>query len=167
MEYIFEKIIEYNAEDFFKCYNETKDILDNNFDFESAAELGEDQKRAFFKAKYMKYIKAGPPAFCWKISDESGTLMVNAGILNGTRLDWYLGLTARDANNSRSWIYHPNWLSASHAFWAENGITTISAIFANENSNNSARNYTLAYSVPLYDGDPLIDGVHVNLEVPS
>lgn len=84
------------------------------------------------------------------------------------RIDRELTYTIPNHNPlDRSWIYHPNWLSASHAFWAENGITTISAIFANENSNNSARNYTLAYSVPRYDGDPLIDGVHVNLEVPS
>ena len=49
MVYTFEKTLEYNAEDFFKCYNETKDILDNNFDFEEATGLNEDQKRAFFK----------------------------------------------------------------------------------------------------------------------
>ena len=167
MAYTFEKIIEYNAEDFFKCYNETKETLETNFDFEDASELSDVEKRGFFKAKYMKYIKAGPPAFCWKVSDESGTLMVNAGILNGSRLDWYLGLTARDANNSRSWIYHPDWLTASHAFWTENGITTLSAIFANENSNNSARNYTLAHSVPRYEGEAVVDGTYVNLEVPS
>jgi hypothetical protein len=170
MEYIFEKTLKYNAEDFFKCYNETKDILDNNFDFEEATGLNEDQKRAFFKAKYMKYIKAGPPAFCWKISDESGTLMVNTGILNGSRLEWYLGLTARNANNSKSWLYDPDYNAAELAFWAEHGITSLSAIFANEDSNNSARNYGKVRGSSPVEGDNReysVDGIYVNLEVPS
>lgn len=167
MSYTFEKITEYNAEDFFKCYADTKEVLETNFDFEDASESSDREKFLFFKSRYLKYIQAGEPAFNWKVSNSSGVLMLNCGILNNSHLQWYLALTARDENNSKSWLYHRDFAAAGNVFWEAQGVTKFTVIFANENSDNSIRNYGTKRGSSPIEGDTRTygtEGIYINAE---
>ena len=167
MSYTFEKITEYNAEDFFKCYADTKEVLESNFDFEEFSDGSDRDKLMFFKAKYLKYINAGEPAFNWKVYNSSGVLMLNSGILYGSHLHWYLAIAARDENKSKSWLYHRDFAAAGNLFWEAQGVTKFTVTFANENSNNSIRNQGMKRGASPLEGDTRTygtEGIYVNAD---
>ena len=62
--------------------------------------------------------------FVWRVSDDDGVLMLNAGVQDGTTVKWLMGLVKPNAANSKSYLYSEDYRNARNAYWTSIGITS-------------------------------------------
>jgi len=79
------------------------------------------EKRDHMRSNFNRVMADG---FAWRVSDDEGVLMLNAGIQDGTTAQWLVGLVKPDASGSKSYLYNEDYRNARNAYWAEIGITS-------------------------------------------
>ena len=70
----------------------------------------------------------------WKIEDEDTIIMLNAGKVVGTNLEWKMSLIGQNDAGSKSWMYDVNMTTARNTWLAGKGCTTMEMQTPNENS---------------------------------
>ncbi len=83
--------------------------------------MTDTQKRDHIKANYERMLTEG---FVWRVADDDGVLLLNAGVKTGTTAKWVLGLVKPDANGSKAYLYGEDYRNARNAYWTEIGITS-------------------------------------------
>ena len=89
------------------------------------------QKKAHIRSGFNRMLTEG---FLWRVSDDDGVLLLNAGVKTGTTAKWVLGLVKPDANNSKAYLYGEDYRNARDAYWAEIGITSWTLELAGANT---------------------------------
>ena len=111
------------------------DMDAGSFPWRIHGQLTDIEKRDKLRADYEQLLSEG---FVWRVSDDDGVLMLNAGIQNGTSANWILGLVGTNAAGSKSYLYSQEYVDARNAYWASIGITgwTLEASGANTPVHN-------------------------------
>lgn len=94
-------------------------------------DLTDTQKKEHIRAGYDRMLTEG---FLWRVADDDGVLLLNAGVKDGTTAKWVLGLVKPDANGSKAYLYGEDYRNARNAYWAEIGITSWTLELAGTNT---------------------------------
>ena len=89
------------------------------------------QKRDHLRAAFNDLLTNG---IVWRVYDDDGVLLLNAGIKTGNTLSWLLGLVKADANGSKAYLYGDDYRNARDAYWTNIGITSWTLETAGENT---------------------------------
>ena len=89
------------------------------------------EKKAHIRSGFDRMLTEG---FLWRVSDDDGVLLLNAGVKTGTTAKWVLGLVKPDANNSKAYLYGEDYRNARDAYWTEIGITSWTLELAGANT---------------------------------
>jgi len=79
-----------------------------------------EEKKAHIRAAYNRLLTEG---FVWRVYDDDGVLLLNAGVQTGNRATFLLGLVKPNAAGTKSYLYTEDFNTARNAYWAEIGIT--------------------------------------------
>lgn len=79
------------------------------------------EKKDHIRAGFSNVLDDG---FVWRVSDDDGVLMLNAGLQDGTTAKWVMGLVKPNAAGSKAYLYSEDYRNARNAYWAEIGITS-------------------------------------------
>lgn len=79
------------------------------------------EKRDHIRAAFDRLLIDG---FVWRVSDDDGILMLNAGVQEGATAKWLLGLVKENAAASKAYLYSEDYRNARNAYWAQIGITS-------------------------------------------
>ena len=79
------------------------------------------EKKDHIRAGFDRLLTDG---FVWRVSDDDGVLMLNAGVQDGTTATWLMGLVKPNAANSKSYLYSEDYRNARNAYWTSIGITS-------------------------------------------
>tara|TARA_B110000285_G_scaffold221850_1_gene275316 strand:- start:76 stop:591 length:516 start_codon:yes stop_codon:yes gene_type:complete len=79
-----------------------------------------EQKKAHIRAAYDRLLTEG---FVWRVYDDEGVLLLNAGVKTGNRATFLLGLVKSNAAGTKSYLYTDDFNNARNAYWTEIGIT--------------------------------------------
>ena len=94
-----------------------------SYPFWVCGQLIDTQKRDHYREAYLRMLQHSDGAV-WRVSDESGALMLNAGMKNGSALNWCCSLIGVNTAGSRSYLYSDEYRNARDAYWQEIGVTT-------------------------------------------
>lgn len=81
----------------------------------------DSEKKALIRSGFERMRTEG---FLWRVADDDGVLLLNAGVKTGTSVNWVLGLVKSDANGSKAYLYSEDYRNARNAYWTEIGITS-------------------------------------------
>ena len=79
-----------------------------------------EQKKAHIRSAYNRLLTEG---FVWRVYDDDGVLLLNAGTKTGNRATFLLGLVKPNAAGTKSYLYTDEFNNARNAYWTEIGIT--------------------------------------------
>lgn len=79
------------------------------------------EKRDHIRAGFDQLLTDG---FVWRVSDDDGVLMLNAGIQDGTTAKYLMGLVKPNAAGSKSYLYGEDYRNARNTYWTSIGITS-------------------------------------------
>lgn len=79
-----------------------------------------EKKKAHIRSAYDRLLTEG---FVWRVSDDDGVLLLNAGVKTGNRATFLLGLVKPNAAGTKSYLYTDEFNNARNAYWTEIGIT--------------------------------------------
>ena len=102
-----------------------------SYPWELYGNLTDAQKKEHIRAGFDRMLTEG---FLWRVSDDDGALLLNAGVKTGTTAKWVLGLVKPDANNSKAYLYGEDYRNARDAYWATIGITSWTLELAGANT---------------------------------
>ena len=89
------------------------------------------QKRDHLRATFNDLLTNG---IVWRVYDDDGVLMLNAGKKSGSSITWLVGLVGQDANGSKSYLYSSDYTTARNAYWTSISITGWTLETAGENT---------------------------------
>lgn len=135
MNYTFTDITSFTDAEFDHCWNASEtDMIAGSYPFHLYASLTTTaQKKAFIKEKYNDYC-ADSNWIVWKIEDEDTIIMLNAGVVVGTNLEWRMSLIGPNDSGSKSWMYDVNMTTARNTWLNGKGCTTMEMITPNADS---------------------------------
>lgn len=79
-----------------------------------------EQKKLHIRSAYDRLLTEG---FIWRVYDDNGVLLLNAGIKAGNRATFLLSLIKPNAEGTKSYLYTDEFNNARNTYWTEIGIT--------------------------------------------
>jgi hypothetical protein len=79
-----------------------------------------EQKKEHIRLGFQKFLTEG---FVWRVFDDNGVLTLNAGVKEGDRATFLLGLVKPNNSGTKSYFYTDEFNNARNAYWVELGIT--------------------------------------------
>lgn len=108
------------------------------------------EKRDHLRARFNAMLTDG---LVWRVADDDGVLMLNAGTQNGASAKWSLSLVKPDAADSKAWLYGADYRNARNAYWTSLGVTSF--VLETAGANTAVYNHVLAVEAANALGVPM------------
>lgn len=79
-----------------------------------------EDKMAHIRKAFDNTLQNG---FVFQVVEDDHVMMLNGGSIEGTKLNWFIGLIGANSAGSKSYLYDPEYQAARDQFWIDQNIT--------------------------------------------